>query len=779
MKDLTPFIDGDLSFAASDFYEGLLEKFQWEGGTWALPAEVKLILLLYNRAAFKEAGITPPHPGWTIEEFALAAQQLTVRKGGEVSRYGFISPLSELVIPLILGHADDWIDKSTKPPLPKLDNPAMIKAVKWYVDMALNHSFMPNPAQLDALKMFSLINDGKAAMWLSYSDELWRYMHLNPGLAPLPEGEDIVGWKKASGYAMSGGTTHPQESWQWLAFLTYQPLTRPKGTVPPRRSVAEASGYWEKLIEDLGEEAAKVYEYILKRPQGALSEEPWVNESLLRALKVILTGEQGAKEALSKAQTKALAIITAQEEAARANTPLPLVLVTTPEFEEGKVTIFFYHDGALPLYHILAREFHKEHPKIRIKLTEPKKWGISHWAEECDCFAIYTSGPFRETVLTNHQYFLNLQPFLDVAPRFSVEDFYPQFLEPFLWEGDLLAIPVDGHLRVLYYNKDLFDEAGVSYPRLDWGPGEFLQKAVRLTKGEGEGKIYGYVPLYAHLDLDFFLNQRGATIVDVTSQPPRPKLNDPAVVEVMRWYADMALVYAVMPNPIQLRSEERFSESPTGLISASRAAMWIDYSGFYHGRTPFTFGVGIAPLPVGQGKMSISQHGITAYVISTKSAHSQACWEWIEFLLENSVITAETFPARRSVANSSEYQEQAGDAISVYLFTVEHSDSSLVALYSKYPWLYALRYWLYKAFDEVLSGKEPEEALERVQAMAEAYVVCLGELAASGQEWGKRYEFCAKKVDPGFDLTFEVINIPLEDTNSFEIEIIEGDEKLD
>jgi multiple sugar transport system substrate-binding protein len=77
------------------------------------------------------------------------------------------------------------------------------------------------------------------------------------------------------------------------------------------------------------------------------------------------------------------------------------------------------------------------------------------------------------------QYVLNLQPLLADDPSFPLDDFYPQALSALRWQGDLWGPPADIHLKVLYYNRLVFDQMGVEYPRFDWNLDDFMELAVR------------------------------------------------------------------------------------------------------------------------------------------------------------------------------------------------------------------------------------------------------------------------------------------------------------
>ena len=58
-------------------------------------------------------------------------------------------------------------------------------------------------------------------------------------------------------------------------------------------------------------------------------------------------------------------------------------------------------------------------------------------------------------------------------------------------DGKQVALPVSTGFYVLYYNKDIFDAAGVDYPGNDMTWTEFEELAKKVTSGEGNDKKYG------------------------------------------------------------------------------------------------------------------------------------------------------------------------------------------------------------------------------------------------------------------------------------------------
>ncbi len=84
---------------------------------------------------------------------------------------------------------------------------------------------------------------------------------------------------------------------------------------------------------------------------------------------------------------------------------------------------------------------------------------------------------------------LDLQPFVAGA-GVSLSRFFPQVIAPFRVRGALLAFPRGFSPTVYYYNRDLFDRAGLAAPRNGWTQSEFLTAVRTLTRDtNGDGAV--------------------------------------------------------------------------------------------------------------------------------------------------------------------------------------------------------------------------------------------------------------------------------------------------
>jgi multiple sugar transport system substrate-binding protein len=85
---------------------------------------------------------------------------------------------------------------------------------------------------------------------------------------------------------------------------------------------------------------------------------------------------------------------------------------------------------------------------------------------------------------------LDLQPYWD---EYGVDTnvWDAGMVGPYRWgdKGDLYAAPVNWDTVAIYYNKDMFDAAGLAYPTKDWTWDDFAADAAKLTNKDQD--VYG------------------------------------------------------------------------------------------------------------------------------------------------------------------------------------------------------------------------------------------------------------------------------------------------
>jgi multiple sugar transport system substrate-binding protein len=87
--DLTDKVQ-DPSFNWNDFSEGARQAATVDGHVYGIPALIDNLAIVYNKDLFQQAGVAPPTPDWTWDDFAAAAKALT---DPSHQQYGFAFPI--------------------------------------------------------------------------------------------------------------------------------------------------------------------------------------------------------------------------------------------------------------------------------------------------------------------------------------------------------------------------------------------------------------------------------------------------------------------------------------------------------------------------------------------------------------------------------------------------------------------------------------------------------------------------------------------------------------
>lgn len=76
--------------------------------------------------------------------------------------------------------------------------------------------------------------------------------------------------------------------------------------------------------------------------------------------------------------------------------------------------------------------------------------------------------------------------------NYDLNDYWPGLLESASYAGSVYGFPRDIGVDILYYNKDIFDAAGVAYPDDTWTWTTFMDAAEKLTVKDANGTTTQY-----------------------------------------------------------------------------------------------------------------------------------------------------------------------------------------------------------------------------------------------------------------------------------------------
>jgi len=214
---------------------------------------------------------------------------------------------------------------------------------------------------------------------------------------------------------------------------------------------------------------------------------------------------------------------------------------------------------------------------------------------------------------------LNLADLAAADPTFNPDDFYPQIMQHVTYSLDgkpaLWGLPRDVSAFVIFFNKDLFDEAGVPYPTETdpWDWDAFYNAAKAISDLGEEIKGFGMNAWWANYG--YFINAAGSSFF--TEDFSACGLNNPGTVEALTFARKLYSEGIAVP----------WGEDSEPPFLAGNVGM------FFNGRwatpgvmTNAKFNWDVAELPVGPaGPSNWLFWG--AYVINAKTQHPKEAWE--------------------------------------------------------------------------------------------------------------------------------------------------------
>jgi multiple sugar transport system substrate-binding protein len=267
-----------------------------------------------------------------------------------------------------------------------------------------------------------------------------------------------------------------------------------------------------------------------------------------------------------------------------------------------------------------------------------------------------------------------MQPFLEASSAFQRDDFYPQPMEAFTHQGTLVCMPQNVSSLVVFYNKDLFAQEGLSEPPDEWTWDEMVAAAKPLTKDlDGDGALdqYGLGIEASIIRLAPFIWSNGGQVVDDEQTPTRLTVDSPEAVEAMQRFFDLHQVHVVVPGDEEVEAQDpeaRFMNGTMGMVLGSRR----NVPSF---RTITGFDWDVAPLPHHDSPAGILHSD--AYCMARSSESKAAAWRFVEFALgpEGAPVVAQsgrTVPSLIEVAQSESFLDpsQKPSRSNVFLDTI-------------------------------------------------------------------------------------------------------------
>jgi len=259
LLDMQPLAEADPEFKLDDIYESILGLGRVEGdpGLYMIPVSLDNVQVYYNKTMWEESGAPLPPADWTWDDFIASCQIIQeanpdvhcIGIGGQNGGGGF--DWWAYVVPWIRGYGGDILNEDGT--ISTLDTPEALAGLQAYTDLWVEHDVaIPLGSDLGG----NCFINQQCATWLSipifagvFRDGIEEgAFDWDVQVIPShPEGR-FTGMG-TFGFAVSSGTEHPQEAWDFVKTIATQEgqetLLRTYRTMPLLKSMADSPVFGE------------------------------------------------------------------------------------------------------------------------------------------------------------------------------------------------------------------------------------------------------------------------------------------------------------------------------------------------------------------------------------------------------------------------------------------------------------------------------------------------------------------------------------------------------
>ena len=259
---------------------------------------------------------------------------------------------------------------------------------------------------------------------------------------------------------------------------------------------------------------------------------------------------------------------------AQTDTPPP----DTDETISGNLTFMTWDAYADETFGEVIENFNNYYPEVNVTISSV---GFGDYWVRMTTTLMADDAP--DVFWLNYPYAINFIPtgrimdLTDIGIDFT--QFASNLYEPFSYEGKKYGIPFNLDVVVMYFNKHMFDEAGLEHPEPGWTWDDFLHAAQELTIRSDDDQIIRHgvtllfdtqsgFPIFVYSNGGRILNDEGTESIMHT---------DPLTIEALQFMNDLAWKYRVAPTQpefaeMQAQGIDLFM---SGMAAMTNGGAWV------------------------------------------------------------------------------------------------------------------------------------------------------------------------------------------------------------
>ena len=211
-----------------------------------------------------------------------------------------------------------------------------------------------------------------------------------------------------------------------------------------------------------------------------------------------------------------------------------------------------------------------------------------------------------------------------------IGSFYKAFLLNGQIGGKTWGVPFQRSTIVLYWNKELFKEAGLDPNKAPATWAEMVDMATRLTKKDAAGKVTQYGIQVPSSGFPYWLFQGFTTQNDVilaNEAGNQVHYDDPKVIEALQFWVDLSRKQGVHPAGVV-----EWGTTPKDFMEKKVAMIWTTTGNLTNIRSNAKFDFGVAMLPAGKKRGSPTGGGNFFIFKKATPAQQEAAFRFARWL---------------------------------------------------------------------------------------------------------------------------------------------------
>lgn len=344
--------------------------------------------------------------------------------------------------------------------------------------------------------------------------------------------------------------------------------------------------------------------------------------------------------------------------------------------EKGQIELTFSHWGGDDTYSGVYKErieaFEDKNPDIKINVLTV----ADDYETKLQTMIAGNKAPDVMQVAENGMGFASKGAFLDLTDKVAeagidTEALWGSVAEQYTYNDELFGLPDRGGCTILYYNKDMFDEAGLEYPSENWTMDDYYTALEKLTKDiDGDGVVdqWGATSTHYQAIWGYMLQGNGGSII----RDGKVTVNSPENLEALERYNEAYQNGWIVPyEELEKTSSGGDAYFLQGKLGMNLTGMWCIMSL----AEDADFNFDISTVPMGNSAAGWPMGSALAISKTSSEEKQEAAWKFIQYMTsaEAQSMIGEGIadcPANLEVLNSDEFINQEINSRDLTLETI-------------------------------------------------------------------------------------------------------------